>query len=340
MSAVETTSGEDRWAALVARQARGEELSKDEAEQVARFEAENPEVAGERGLWEGLGALGDPREGEPEMSDAAMLERVLSQHRAAEIPPPARPRARPLVRRGVAGAFAGIALAAALVLAIAAELVSSNKPPPPPEDESSGQNIEAPAPHPRGLTGQNPADVEVDAGADAAVAPDPAPSEAAAAATTTELDPSRALRPDDAKHAAAPSRDGHPAGAPAPESADALLKSAQVHLGEGNRAGAIDAYNRLLARYPGSVEARVALVSLGQLSLGGGDAAAALSYFDRYLAGAGPLGMEARYGRIQALRRLGRAGDELAAIQDFLTRYPESVHAPRLRARLEAVPAK
>jgi hypothetical protein len=48
--------------------------------------------------------------------------------------------------------------------------------------------------------------------------------------------------------------------------------------------------------------------------------------------------MEARLGRIQALRRLGRTGDELAAIRDFLARYPDSVHAPRLQNRLDATP--
>jgi tetratricopeptide (TPR) repeat protein len=184
-------------------------------------------------------------------------------------------------------------------------------------------------------------DVAEDAGADAAVSPEEATlgeaSEASEAPdSSNSLNPSNVtslLRPEDSRRGEAPARDGRGA-----ESADDLLKTAQVHLGEGRTASAIEAYKRLLARYPGSVEARVALVSLGQLSLGGGDAAGALNYFDRYLSGSGPLGMEARLGRIQALRRLGRTGDELAAIQDFLARYPDSVHAPRLRARLSAPP--
>jgi hypothetical protein len=325
MRAIESTSNEDRWAALVAREARGEELTGEEDELRRRFEEEHPEASDERGLWGELGALGDPRDGDPAMSDAAMLERVLAAHRAA---PPARARSKPLLRHRVAGAFAGFAIASALVLAIAAELVGPFGSPKV-DEEKRDRTEEAPAP--QGLVvppPQAPLDTAVDAGVDAAISPE----EATGASASPDL--SRSLRPEDSRPGEAPSKDGRAA----PESADDLLKWAQVHLGEGRTASAMDAYKRLLARYPGSVEARVALVSLGQLSLGGGDAAGALNYFDRYLAGAGPLGMEARLGRIQALRRLGRTGDELAAIRDFLARYPDSVHAPRLQNRLDATP--
>jgi tetratricopeptide (TPR) repeat protein len=326
---MDSTSDEDRWAALVAREARGEELTPEEDELRRRFEEEHPEAAAERGLWEGLGGLGDPRDGVAEMSDAAMLERVLAKHREAS--PPAR--ARPLLRRGVAGAFAGVALAAALVLAVAAELVGPFGKSAP---ERPDQIEETPAPKGHAAPPlQGPADAVIDAGADAAVTLEEAREEAEAT-TTAPPDLAAPLRPADSRQRDSSFRDLR--GAPAPESADDLLKSAQVHLGEGRTSSAISAYKQLLARYPGSVEARVALVSLGQLSLGGGDAAGALTYFDRYLAGSGPLGMEARLGRIQALRRLGRTGDELAAIHDFLARYPDSVHAPRLRSRLDANP--
>ncbi|HTN89367.1 MAG TPA: tetratricopeptide repeat protein, partial [Sorangium sp.] len=117
-------------------------------------------------------------------------------------------------------------------------------------------------------------------------------------------------------------------------SAEALLVRAQSRLGQGKSAEASAAYRALLAQHPSSPEARAALVSLGQIALQQGKAAEALGYFDRYLAGAGPLAAEARVGRVQCLRRLGRAADERAAIADFLSRHGDSVHAPRLRARL------
>lgn len=326
MRAIESTSNEDRWVSLVAREARGEELTCDEDDFRRCFEEEHPEALDERGLWGELGALGDPRGGEPEMSDEAMLDRVLAKRHAT--PAPVRARSKPLLRRSVAGGFAAVVLAAALVLAIAAELVGPFGSSEPKNEERLDAIEEAPLPRPKGYAPPpSPAFVAEDAGIDAVES-----------AEEAAPDLSHSPRPEGSRRAEAPSNEARVA--PLPESADDLLKRAQVHLGEGRTASAIEAYKRLLARYPGSVEARVALVSLGQLSLGGGDAAGALNYFNQYLAGSGPLGMEARLGRIQALRRLGRTGDELAAIHDFLARYPDSVHAPRLRARAEAPPAK
>ncbi len=133
-------------------------------------------------------------------------------------------------------------------------------------------------------------------------------------------------------------REGHRGEASPGPSADELLRDAQLALAAGRDADASAAYLALLARHPGSPEARVALVSLGRLSLSGGDPAAALGYFERYLAsaaGLGGLGVEARYGRIEALRQLGRESDERAAIDDFLSRHGDSVYAARLRARAE-----
>ncbi|WP_437926343.1 tetratricopeptide repeat protein [Sorangium sp. So ce291] len=123
-------------------------------------------------------------------------------------------------------------------------------------------------------------------------------------------------------------------------SAEALLVRAQSRLGQGKSAEASAAYRALLAQHPSSPEARAALVSLGQIALQQGKAAEALGYFERYLAGAGPLAAEARVGRVQCLRRLGRTADERAAIADFLSRHGESVHAPRLRARLAELGGK
>ena len=56
--------------------------------------------------------------------------------------------------------------------------------------------------------------------------------------------------------------------------------------------------------------------------------------FDAYLRSGGGLVQEARYGRIRALRKLGRASEERAAIARFIADYPKSVQAASLRARL------
>lgn len=95
------------------------------------------------------------------------------------------------------------------------------------------------------------------------------------------------------------------------------------------------AYQRLVREYPGSAEARVALISLGELQLSQlGDASGALRSFDAYLRGGGPLRQEASYGRIRALRQLGRVGDARAAADAFLRAYPSSVQAATLRKEL------
>ncbi len=92
------------------------------------------------------------------------------------------------------------------------------------------------------------------------------------------------------------------------------------------------AYEALLREYPGSVAARAALVSLAELQLSRlGQPARALRSFETYLSQGGPLRQEARYGRIRALRRLGRAADARAATELFLRDYPGSPQAEALR---------
>jgi hypothetical protein len=80
-------------------------------------------------------------------------------------------------------------------------------------------------------------------------------------------------------------------------------------------------------------------VSLGDLLLAGGEAHEALRYFELYTRAAGPLGEEARYGQIEAVSRLGRRAAEIDAIHEFLQRYPNSVHAERLRTKVGALRA-
>lgn len=116
------------------------------------------------------------------------------------------------------------------------------------------------------------------------------------------------------------------------ESAATLLDRARELRAAGRYAGAGAAYQRLLREHAGSAEARVALVSLGELQLSQlGDAAGALRSFDGYLRAGGALRQEASYGRIRALRRLGRLSDARAATGEFLSRYPQSVQAAALK---------
>src|SRR6185436_18164560 len=95
-------------------------------------------------------------------------------------------------------------------------------------------------------------------------------------------------------------------------------------------------YRKLVTQHPGSAEAKAGLVSLGDLQLSRlKQADAALRSFDAYLkSGDRGLAQEAEYGRIRALRALGRARDEQAAIERLLARYPSGVHAESMRARL------
>jgi hypothetical protein len=122
---------------------------------------------------------------------------------------------------------------------------------------------------------------------------------------------------------------------PAAPSADELLSRAREQRAQGRYADAASSYRRLIGLYPKSDQARASLVSLGELELSQlGNASAALAFFDGYLKTGGVLSQEARYGRIRALRKLGRIDEERAGIVAFLSDYPESVQAASLRARL------
>ncbi len=124
---------------------------------------------------------------------------------------------------------------------------------------------------------------------------------------------------------------------PKPPSASEMLSAARAQRASGNAAGAAEGYRRLMAVHPKSAEARAALLSLAELQLGPlGDPAGALRSYDSYLrSGGGGLSQEAHYGRIQALRRLGRAAEERAAIEAFVKAYPNSVQARALKSRIE-----
>lgn len=119
------------------------------------------------------------------------------------------------------------------------------------------------------------------------------------------------------------------------ESAATLLERARELRAAGRYSGASAAYQRLLREHAGSAEARVALVSFGELQLSQlGDAGGALRSFDGYLRAGGALRQEASYGRIRALRRLGRLSEARAAASAFMSAYPQSVQAAALKKDL------
>ncbi len=113
-----------------------------------------------------------------------------------------------------------------------------------------------------------------------------------------------------------------------------LLTQAQKLFGAGKTKQAVRVYETLVSRHPGTAAGKAARVSLGRIELGQGHAKQALKHFDAYLAAsAGSLVEEARYGRIRALRKLGRSGQERRSIDAFLADYPKSIYAARLKKR-------
>jgi hypothetical protein len=58
-----------------------------------------------------------------------------------------------------------------------------------------------------------------------------------------------------------------------------------------------------------------------------------LEAFDRYVGrGGGGLGEEARWGRVEALHRMGKKSARDRAIDRLLAAHPNTVYAPKARA--------
>lgn len=151
-----------------------------------------------------------------------------------------------------------------------------------------------------------------------------------------------------AVRAAAPARERKtPTSSPADVSrgqADETLTAAQLFSDANQARRASDSgratqlYRLLQRKFPGSQEAQLSLVTLGSLQLNGGNAAGALATFNRYLNGGGrSLEAEALYGQAQALRRLGRIGEERRVWERLLARHPGSGYAPQARERLDSL---
>jgi hypothetical protein len=123
-------------------------------------------------------------------------------------------------------------------------------------------------------------------------------------------------------------------------SAPELLAAARERRARGDLDGASTAYRDLLRRHGSSAEAHAALVPFGELRLAAGGAVAtqeALDSFDRYLKRGGSLEQEATFGRIRALRALGRTAEERKTIEAFVKRFPDAPLATSLGDRLRAL---
>jgi tetratricopeptide (TPR) repeat protein len=121
---------------------------------------------------------------------------------------------------------------------------------------------------------------------------------------------------------------------PVEQSAAELARLAQQHRMARNYPETARLYRELIDRYPESPEAVHAPVRLGDLLLKTGDHQGALEAYDRYLERGGQLEPEARFGRLEALRALGRDADEKAAIAEFLREHPDDYRVTELTERL------
>ncbi len=120
----------------------------------------------------------------------------------------------------------------------------------------------------------------------------------------------------------------------AADDAAGLFGEANASRRRGEHERAATAYERLIAGYPQSAEARESLESLGRMRLDDGDGAGALQCFDAYLRRGGALIAEAMVGRALALEQLGRIDQERDAWRALVDAFPDSVHADRARTRL------
>lgn len=106
---------------------------------------------------------------------------------------------------------------------------------------------------------------------------------------------------------------------------------------------AVQLYQELGRRYPGSREEVTSRVPMGRLLLHQlNDPAGALRAFDRYLQAApqGTLAQEALVGQALSFGRLGRSSEERRAWSTLLERHAGSVHGPRARRRLQELEAQ
>jgi len=122
------------------------------------------------------------------------------------------------------------------------------------------------------------------------------------------------------------------------ENAGLGLRQARQAMRAGQFRAAAAIYEQLAEGGASQEEASTAMVLLGQLRLNQlGDPKGALAPLNAYLKRGGPIAVEARAARIEALRRLNRTADETVAIEEFLRLHPRNFEVNRLQARLETL---
>jgi TolA-binding protein len=121
----------------------------------------------------------------------------------------------------------------------------------------------------------------------------------------------------------------------APDSAPAadLLGVANRARAERRFAAALDAYERVIASFPGTRQAQIARVSAGDLELERGDSRAAEQLFYKALRDS-EVGAEALFGLSEAYRAEGRVVEERRALVLFGQRHPSNPLAAAARRRL------
>lgn len=120
-------------------------------------------------------------------------------------------------------------------------------------------------------------------------------------------------------------------------SPDQLLAKAQALRARGRYEACAHLYRRLWSEFPTSEEGKVSMISLGELELVHTKSPrTALEAFNAYLRLGGPLEREARFGKIRALRALGRSEDAEAETARFLHDYPTGIQATALRRESHA----
>jgi hypothetical protein len=119
------------------------------------------------------------------------------------------------------------------------------------------------------------------------------------------------------------------------------LRQARQAMRAGQFRAAAAIYEQVAESGPSNEESSTAMVLLGQLRLNQlGDPKGALAPLNAYLKRGGPIAVEARAARIEALRRLNRSAEETAAIEEFLRLHPRNFEVSRLQARLETLRGK
>ncbi|MBN2530419.1 MAG: FecR domain-containing protein [Deltaproteobacteria bacterium] len=113
-----------------------------------------------------------------------------------------------------------------------------------------------------------------------------------------------------------------------------LMAEARNYKNQRNWVGALDTYEAVIALSPRSSFAASARIAAGNIRLRFGDASGALKHYNEYLAGSNlVLRQEALLGKIQSLGKLKNTQGELAAVNEFIAAYPESIHVNQLMQR-------